>query len=242
MNSIELRSMLTGIILGDGYIDNGVTKRALHIKSIYPEFTEYIKSTLDHSTNFITIIKKYDGGFRGGCNHKDYSQLTVRSHPYFNKKYSHFYDDYKHRRITTQSLKWLTPIGLAMWFASDGYIVLVGKTKGKIVDRRVEIATDRYKESDVDKIIEYFETTYNYKMKKVKRKEGVFRIRFSLSDAQHFLIMISPYIVPSMSFKLNMRYDYRPEWMCDQYFNIMKNLSSTYPLPSNVEGEDIVYS
>ena len=34
---------------------------------------------------------------------------------------------------------------------------LVGNTTGKIKDRRVELATDRYSEADVDRAIRYFE-------------------------------------------------------------------------------------
>lgn len=38
MNSSELKGYLTGLIVGDGYIDGGVTKRAFAIKSINKEF------------------------------------------------------------------------------------------------------------------------------------------------------------------------------------------------------------
>lgn len=33
MNSSELKGYLTGLIVGDGYIDKGVTKRAFEIKN-----------------------------------------------------------------------------------------------------------------------------------------------------------------------------------------------------------------
>jgi hypothetical protein len=62
--------------------------------------------------------------------------------------------------ISEKALNWLNPEGLANWFMSDGYITLVGKTKGIIKDRRVEISTDRYKKEDLLKIQNYFKTNY----------------------------------------------------------------------------------
>ena len=44
MHSSELRGYLTGLILGDGHIDKGVTKRAFEIKSVHFDFIQKIKN------------------------------------------------------------------------------------------------------------------------------------------------------------------------------------------------------
>lgn len=222
MNSSELKSFLTGLILGDGTIDKGVRNRAFRIRSINYDFIDYIYDELSESTPFTINVKEYDAYSKNGVNHKKHKGLSIKAHPYFAKKYHYFYDDYRKRVITNECLSWLTPIGLANWYMSDGYIVNVGKTKGKIKCCRIEIATDRYKESDVDKIINMFETKYGYKMTKVKRREGVYRIRFAVASAQHFLLMIEPYIVPSMRYKILMPYKSQPKWMCDEYFSLIQ--------------------
>ena len=72
--------------------------------------------------------------------------------------------------------------------------------------------------------IEYFETAYGYKCHKVRRKPGVYRIRFSLLSAQNLFLMIKPYISEGFEYKLNMNYDYQPKWMSDEYYEYMISL------------------
>lgn len=240
LNSSELRGFITGLILGDGTIDKGVTKRAFRIKSINYDFIHYIGECLRKATNFKIEIKHHPASCRDGVYRKSYYELCIKAHPYFNKKYNHFYDDYRNRRVTKEALSWLNPRGLAAWYMSDGYIVRVGKHSGKIVDRRVELATDRYSERDVDKIRKYLYETYGFKTSKVRRGNGRYRIRMSLLSAQHFFVMIEPYVVPSMKYKINLDYDYRPKWMTDNYYELMLRLRSAEALTGNAEGQEIV--
>lgn len=240
MYSSELKGFITGLILGDGSIDKGVTKRAFRIKSINHDFIRYIGEVIRKSTNFDVKITYHPATYKDGVVRKSYSELYIKAHPYFNKKYNHFYNDYRKRRITTEALGWLNPRGLAAWYMSDGYIVQVGKRSGTIKDRRVEIATDRYTKTDVEKMQRFFENRYGFKTSLVKRKKGVYRLRISLLDAQHFFVMIEPYVVPSMRYKLNLNYDYRPKWMTDEYYDLMLRLQSAELLTGKAEEEDIV--
>lgn len=240
--STELRSFLTGLILGDGYIDKGVHKRAFVIKNTHEDFIRYIENTLRENTKFKITVKSYEATYIDNVYRQPYWELTISSHPYFAKRYHNFYNDYKQRRIPKETLSWLTPIGLANWYMSDGYIVRVGQTKGKILHRRVELATDRYTESDVKKIIEYLDSQYSIKATKIKRKDKVYRIRISIVSAQKFFLLIKDYVVDSYKYKLNLCYDYKPMWMCDDYYNLMNEICKCRPpeLQNKVEGEDIV--
>jgi hypothetical protein len=51
MKSSELKGYLTGLILGDGTIDKGTTKRAFRIKSINFDFIDKIEKDLKDTTN-----------------------------------------------------------------------------------------------------------------------------------------------------------------------------------------------
>lgn len=226
MNSSQLKGYLTGLILGDGYIDKGVTKRAFTIKSINLDFINRIEETLSNTTNFNITVKQFPSSERNGVKRKAYSELRVNAHPYFAKKYHHFYNDYRKRIITSESLSWLNPEGLANWYMSDGYITLVGKTKGVIKDRRVELCTDRYSYDDVMKIKKFFEDSFGYKIHIVDRKRNnQYRIRISLKNAQNFFLMIRPYVTDSFLYKLNLKYDEKPIWMSEEYFSLMKDIS-----------------
>ena len=132
MNSSELKGYLTGLIFGDGYIDHGVTNRAFRIRSINKDFIEKIYNDLSSCTNFKMSIIFHKGGFANGCNHKDHWELYIKAHPYFAKKYHHFYDDFGKRVVTKDSLSWLNDKGLANWYCGDGYICLVGKIKVRL--------------------------------------------------------------------------------------------------------------
>jgi len=229
MNSSKLKGYLTGLILGDGYIDKGVAKRAFRIKSINKDFIEKIESDLSSSTNFKLVVRPHPARTGSdGTKHKEYLELTVKSHPYFAKIYHNFYDDFRNRIISKRALRAINWEGWANWFMSDGYIVKVGKTKGKIVDRRVELCTDRYPESGIDFLRSFMDKKYGFSIKKVRRGR-VIRIRFSLYQAQYFLYQISPFVVPSMMYKLDMAYSYRPEWMTDDYYELMKTVQSVSP-------------
>lgn len=226
LDSKELRGFLTGLILGDGTIDKGIDARAFRMKSIDEEFIFHIREYLMSNTNFKIKIVEHDEYTKKGIHHKSYFDLSIKAHPYFAKKYHHFYDDNRQRRITIKTLSWLTPAGIANWYMSDGYIVRVGANSGKIKDRRVEIATDRYSSEDVDKMMDYFKSEYGFKTTKVRRRDGIYRIRFSLMDAQHFFLLIKDYMIPSMYYKMDLCYDYQPKWMCDDYYELMMSFRS----------------
>lgn len=230
MKNNELRGFVTGLVLGDGTIDKGTNRRAFRFVTINEEFAYYIRGAFIDNTSFkVKVLQVSRTVDKNGVNHKEHCRLSTNAQPYFAKMYHIFYDDYRRRVITKKALKWLTPAGLANWYMSDGYIVHVGKTKGVIKDRRVEIALDRYREEDVDRVIKYFSDTYGYRCSKVKRKSGMYRIRFSLKDAQHFFLLIAPYVlkVPGMSYKIDLSYDYKPEWMCDEYYELMISINNS---------------
>lgn len=223
MKSSELKGYITGLILGDAYIDKGVRKRAFRMKSINTDFAE--KVLADLTAYFDMSIKYHEGSVRGGVNRKPYAEVYSKAHPYFAKKYPYFYDDYRNRRITKESLNALTPAGIANWYMSDGYIVHVGKQSGNVKYRRVELATDRYSKRDVEKAARYFEDVYGFKMSLVKRKTNVYRLRFSMESAQRLFVMIHPHVVPSMLYKINLNVPYRPKWMSDEYFDLMNEIT-----------------
>ena len=228
MNSSSLKGYLTGLILGDGYIDSGIRKRSFRIKSINEEFSEKVYEDIK-SVNTFKLEKKYHPGYtdKYGTTHKPYWETTTKSHPYFAKIYHWFYDDKRKRIITKEALNALTIEGLANWYMCDGYLTKVGKTKGEIYDRRVELCTDRYSRKDVEKIRKYLLEEWGWDTSLIRRKTGkrlFYRVRFKLSSAQDFLYKISPCVPGSFLYKLDMAYTNKPDWMNEEYFALMKKI------------------
>lgn len=235
MNSSELRGFLTGLILGDGSIDKGVQKRSFSIKSINKEFIDYIDNCIKSTTNFKTQIKYTPEHYSCGCNHKDSWEFRIPAHPYFRKVYHYFYNDYRKRRIAVIVFDWLNPRGLAAWYMSDGYVCLVGKTKGIIKDRRMDICTDRYTKEDVELISNKLTDKYNIHTSIIKRNNA-YRIRIQKNSYETFINLISPYMVESMKYKLYLGYTNKPDNLSEEAWNFQQSLISATTLTSNVEG------
>lgn len=235
MKSSELKGYLTGLIFGDGFIDSGITKRSFRIKTIHKDFANKIKNDLESCSPFNISIKFCPAYIKNGVNHKEYWEVCIKSHPYFAKKYHHFYDDFKKKQVSTEALGWLTPAGLANWYMSDGYICLVGKESGNIRGRRIEISTDRYTKDDVERMKKMLEDKFKLVVGIVKRGTK-YRLRVQSSSYQRFIEIVYPYIVPSMLYKLYLGYPKQPRVLDDNAWMLQENLRSAIALTSEVEG------
>jgi hypothetical protein len=234
MYSSELKGYLTGLIIGDGFIDSGITKRAFSIKSIDKNFIDKIYDDLTSCTDFKISIKFIPEHFSCGCNHKDSWELRIRAHPYFNKKYNHFYTDYKKRIVSKEASSWLTPQGIANWYMSDGYVCHVGKTKGHIYNRRIDFCTDRY---DLNSIHRLQKALLNYGIEtSLSKRNTRYRIRIKTSSYERFIMLVEPYMVESMKYKLWLGYYKQPKWMTDECWEMQKRLSSASTQTSDVVG------
>jgi len=229
MNSSELRGFLTGLILGDGMIDKGVHKRAFRIKSIHQDFINNIAEEIESCSGFKSKVIYTPEHYSGWCNHQENWEYIILAHPYFTKIYNNFYDDYRHRIITREALDWLTPYGLANWYMSDGYVCLVGRSKGTITDRRVDFCTDRYTYDDIKTIQDALLENYDIKTSLVKRGKFT-RLRIKKESYNIFFSLIIPYLVPSMLYKAYLGYECQPAWMSDELWSIQVDLKSANPL------------
>jgi hypothetical protein len=239
MNSSELKGFLTGLILGDACIDHGITNRPLRIKSINDDFIYQIRDELESCTNFKIIVREYEPSFRNGVHRKRYWELTIKRHPYFAKIYHHFYKDNGRRTASGWAMNWLTAYGLANWYMSDGYVCLVGKTKDRVYNRRVEICTDRYDLKTIKRMQYMLADKFDIYTSLVKRNHR-YRLHIAVNSYETFIWLVKPYIVDSMQYKLYLGYGKQPKWMSDQLWEFQECLRSATTLPDYAEGYDIV--
>ena len=235
MKSSELRGFLTGLLLGDGSIDKGVHKRSFSIKSIDKNFIDMIQNQIASCTNFKFKVTFTPQHYSSGCNHKDSWEYKIKAHPYFNKLYSYFYNDYRHKRITSNIIKWITPYGIANWYMSDGYVCLVGKSKNFITDRRIDFCTDRYTIEHITMLQNMFKNKFNISTSIIKR-DKFYRLRICKDSYKQFIELISPYIIPSMQYKLYLGYNNKQEWMTDKIWNQQQLIHSAITQTDNAVG------
>lgn len=226
----EIRSFYTGLILSDGSIDKGTQNRSFGLSSINKDFVDYIADYTDKYTPLKYRIKFIPANTdKKGVNRKDTWWLYTKSHPYFAKLYHYFYDDYRFKRLTHQSISWLNdPQALANFHMSDGYVCRVGLKSDFIRDCRVDWCTDNFIKDDCIKIAELL-TSIGYRSKITQRKTNgkiMYRVRMNVIDAQKFFLDINEFIVPSMKYKLVMPYSEYKEWFLPEYVELMKSLVS----------------
>lgn len=225
ITSNEIKSFYSGIILSDGTIDKGVHKRALRMRVIKKQFTDYCEEFTEKYTNF-EYYTQYKTAYIDNkfVNHKESWNFNIKAHPYFNKLYHLFYDDYRKKYINKEILNCLDLRGLANWYMGDGYITLVGRESNNIKNRRTEICTDCFSKADNDLFASFLKEKFGYDAKVIKHR-NFFRISIGLHSAQNFLMDIKPYILPCYHYKLNMKYEIKPEWMRNDYFEFMQELN-----------------
>ena len=236
ISSSELRGFFTGLILGDATIDRGVRARALRMKFTNKEFLDLVVSIVEENTPFKYYLreqpKRVDSN---GVHHRRYWDFGIVAHPYFNKLYHYFYNDTRHRVVYSKNMRWLNPIGLASWYMSDGYVCLVGKTKGQIVDRRMDICTDRYYLEDIHLMQCVLKERFDIETTVIKRGK-FYRIRVAKSSYEQFISTVSPYIVPSMQYKLYLGYQSKPDILSEDAWEFQQYLHSATTLTDNAEG------
>lgn len=207
ITSTELRSFFYGTLLGDSYIHNGTFYCKQISKDLIDFKAKIIEENLPDAKVWIQEIdEKID---KKGVHHQKCWVLNVSRSEYIKKLEKLFYPEGK-KIIPKGVIKQLTPLGLAMWYADDGTTILVGynKNTGSANNRRVQLCTDCFTESEIDNSIIEF-TELGYHVNKLKRREGCYRLTFVQQERQKFICSIYKYFLQyfqSLLYKMDLGY------------------------------------
>jgi len=128
--------------------------------------------------------------------------LGTRNHPRLRVIHKWFYKDGK-KRFSRRILNYLTPLGIALWYMDDGSLSYK-KREGKIHGREIHLNT--YCSLEEAKIIQaYFKEVWDISWTMVFNK-GFYRLRIGTGEAEKFFAVIEPYVIPSMRYKLDLKY------------------------------------
>ncbi len=110
------------------------------------------------------------------------------------------------KTITSDYLKALTPLGLAVWFMDDGTFTVRSKglqqrTQGG--SGRVEICVEAFTAGSQQRIVEYLRDTWgiNVRLRHAGRRK-IALLQFTTAASAQFLELVAPFIHPSMDYKL----------------------------------------
>jgi recombination protein RecA len=110
------------------------------------------------------------------------------------------------RHITTDYLKALTPLALAIWFMDDGSFTVRSKglqqrTQGG--SGRLQFCIEAMSEGSRDRLVDYLRDTHGFDVS--WRLAGAGKkavLTFSTDSSARFLDLVAPYVHPSMDYKL----------------------------------------
>ena len=181
------RSIIIGTILGDGYlrIISGKKNALLEINHSFVQ-----KEYVDWKYTMLKALCKSAPKARKSNGTRMAYRFTTRQHPEMTKLYTTFYGEGK--KSIPKYLN-LDPIMLAVWFMDDG-------SRCRASD--VYFNTQQFAHSDQEKLRAML-ASLRIESSLNKDKEYS-RIRIKKSSIPYFFQTISPYIVPSMTYKIGL--------------------------------------
>jgi DNA-binding transcriptional regulator WhiA len=187
------RELVVGKLLGDAHLEaqkNGRTyrlvvehslKQKAYVDWLYNEFKEWVLTKPKIKIQTV-----------GGKQYQKYYFRTVSSGAF--RFYHHQFYPKGKKVVPPQLYKWLTPLGLAVWFMDDGSI--------KSNHHRARILnTQGFTKKEVTDLTKILQQTFQLKAQLRKQREG-YQVYLLAETIDIFARIIRPHIISSMRYKL----------------------------------------
>lgn len=189
------REILIGLMLGDGHLEqSSSTPRARlkveqrenakeYVEWLYDNFQEWVHKEIRTRVKYLkTTAKSYR-----------YYEFTTYAHEEYLSYRQLFYPDGK--KIVPDTIEQLlTPLGLAIWFMDDGSIKS-HECKGRIIN------THSFTSEEVSMLCAVLEKKFSLQAWPRQQRDGI-QIYISAKSADTFENLLSPYILPTMYYKM----------------------------------------
>jgi hypothetical protein len=198
--SKEQKTLLIGMLIGDGTITNHPDYKITHSK----KQLEYLEWK-------VKLLNKYNlpnGGIKEYVQKCGYNlggeviYVRVKTNSTIKALRRSVY--IPNKTITRNLLNWLTPREIAIWYMDDGHINVNTSTQRSSIQHTIKIATCVDKNT-VDVIIQYFIEKWGIKFRTFPEGKNTFSIATSTeNDCKKFVKLIYKYIiqVPSLLYKI----------------------------------------
>lgn len=185
------REILVGLLLGDGHLETQNQGKTYRLKVEHSvaqrEYLVWMYEHFKEWTHAAPSLKSKNG--------KPFScWFTTYSHPILNRYAKLFYRG--RQKIVPENLSdFLTPLGLSVWFMDDGSI----KSKRH---RTYNIHTVGFKKEEQYVLQKTLLERFNMQTALHRQKGRYWRIYIPSESVLTFQKHVSPYILPSMRYKL----------------------------------------
>lgn len=197
------RSLIVGSLLGDGYIaqpspgKGNPTLCIQHSDSQLDYLLWKAERLREAGFDNIGIYRVRNGRYKA-------HRIIVPLGDYGKILRHQFYPN-GNKTITRHLLNMLTAEGIAIWYMDDGGICIHKKKDGSIKGREVHIATHAFTYEEHVIIKRYLDVVWNVQAK-IYRDRNWYRLAFNATEGRKFLDIVRPYIHPSLSYKVDMKY------------------------------------
>lgn len=197
-------------MLGDSSINLSGGKNAF----MRIQHTEKQKDYLEHKAKILeelTAVTISEIKPNGKKNPNTQYAARTRRHPFYTRCREIMYPGGK-KEVSKTWLSWLTTEGLAIWYMDDGCLVKsYNYNKSgvrRIYRRELFLNTCGFTLEQNQLLKSFIKERYGveFQLKLTSKKTGYWRLKATASEANKFIEIVKPYIVPSMEYKLDMEY------------------------------------
>lgn len=194
MNSRK-KAILIGMILGDAYLQKTGEKNARIRLEHCEKQKDYLEWKGSQFPEFFlgkpSEIKRFNPVFK-----KEYKYIRWQSNasPEIGKFRQIFYQNGQ-KIIPEELSKLLTlPLSLAVWFMDDGYFYPR--------DKMAYIYIPKLSIEEQERLLETLKNNFSLEVKIKVKKRGNLVLVFSVKDTQALILLIKPFVIPSMIYKI----------------------------------------
>ena len=186
------------MVLGDGGLEingSGNCRLSISHAAIHEDYLYWKASIIDQVTSW-SINPQKGTGFSSDS---EYLRLRTSVHPWFTKVYDRFYAPLGRKSIDPHALKLLGPLGLAILYQDDGSYHCSTNAGHNVLIHKLcfsKLELEALAKTIVDKFGIIF------RINSCDGKGLGYRLRMRAKDRDRFFELISPYIVPSMLYKV----------------------------------------
>ena len=191
--SREQKSILFGIILGDGYLQKTGKKNARLRLEHGGDQKEYLLWKANKLEKFFQGKAKYLERIHPISKRRySYWRHQSQSTPYLGKLRNIFYPDGK-KKIPEDLEKYLTPLMLAVWYMDDGYYYLR--------DRCSYLYLGNVSQGEAEIVAQVLSKKFDI-VTRIKQKKKGYAIYFSPKETQKLKNLIKNHILHQFNYKL----------------------------------------
>ena len=186
-------SVLVGSMLGDGTLRVGIDAVNANFKIEHGlQQKEYVFWKYKIFKKWVSTAPKISYRYRedGERYKKSWWFRTVR-HPEITYFWKLFY--LKKRKIIPNNIReWLDPLVIAVWVMDDG-------NRAK---KRINLSTYRFTRQEIKRLEKALKDKFRLKASLYRDRDKGYRLYFNVRNTEKLVKIISPYILPSMKYKL----------------------------------------